>query len=245
MLKKIDGLPANVMGVSAEGTVTREDYESILIPLLKAEYDRGQRVRLLFQLGTKFLDYTPGAAWDDLKVGLKYLRLFERCAIVSDVEWIRTSSQFVGSFIPCPTHVFANAEFENAVAWLASPVTESSLKTEISENGILVLKPQGPLRREDFDHLAATVDPWLEVHHQLRGLVICFKHFPGWEDFGSFIEHFQFVKSHHRKVRKIALVVDGEIADLLSKFASHFVESEIKHFPFPQLEKAKEWAGSR
>ncbi len=244
MLKTINGLPANVIGVSAEGTVTRDDYETVLIPLLKAEYDRGHRVRLLFQLGANFSGYTPGAAWDDLKVGLKYLRLFERCAVVSDIGWIRTSSQFVGSFLPCPTRVFANAELETAVAWLASPVTESKLKVELSENGVLVLRPQGPLRREDFDHLAATVDPWLEVHHQLRGLVICIQHFPGWENIGSVIEHFQFVKSHHRKVRKIALAVDGALPDLISKLAAHFVEAEIKHFPYAESEQAKEWAGN-
>jgi hypothetical protein len=222
--------------------VTREDYEAILIPLLKAEYDRGHRVRLLFQLGANFSGYTLGAAWDDLKIGLKYLRLFERCAIVSDIGWIRTSTQFIGSFMPCPTRVFSNAELESAAAWLASPAVESKLKVEISDKGLLILRPQGPLRREDFEHLAATVDPWLEAHHQLPGLVICIQHFPGWENIGSFIEHVQFVNSHHRKVRKVALAVDGAIPDLLSKLATHFVEADIKHFPYNQFEKAKQWA---
>jgi hypothetical protein len=34
MIEIIDGLPANVLGVSAEGKITGSDYETVLIPAL-------------------------------------------------------------------------------------------------------------------------------------------------------------------------------------------------------------------
>jgi hypothetical protein len=244
MLKKMDGLSTNVIGISAEGTVTRSDYESTLIPLLDAEYDSGHRIRFLYLTGPTFTGFTPGAAWDDFKVGMKYLRIFERCAIVSDVEWIRKASQAFGSFIPCPTRVFGIAELENAKTWLASPTEVSNLKFDLSDDGLLVLRPHGPLCREDFENLATKVDPWLETHDHLRGLVIATQKFPGWENFGSLVQHVSFVNSHQQKVRKIALAADGILPQLVAQLAAHFIKAEIKHFSYAEFEKAKSWAST-
>jgi hypothetical protein len=242
MLTKIEGLPAKVIGVSAEGTVTQNDYESVLIPLLEEKHRKGERVRFLYQLAPSYSGFTAGAVWDDFKVGTKFLRLFEKCALVTDVAWIRNAIQLIGSFIPCPTKVFATIEYKDAVAWLESPSTESNLKFDLSDEGVLVLSPQGPLRREDFDSLASVVDPWIESHKQLQGVVVSVHKFPGWENFGSFIRHIEFVSSHHRKIRRIAIAADGSLPELMSKIAPHFVEAEVKQFPFDQKSEAVQWA---
>lgn len=242
MLKKIEGLSPKILGLQAEGTLTKSDYESVLMPMLEEEHRHGNRIRLLYQLGEGFTGITAGAAWDDFKVGLKYLRLFERCAIVTDIAWIRNATQFMGSFIPCPTRVFKNEEFQNAVAWLSLAEEKLNLKFSLAEDGVLVIKPHGPLRREDFDALANLVDPWIESHKKLQGVVISVEKFPGWENFGSFIRHFEFVSTHHRKVKRVALAVDGNLPEVMSKVASHFVEAEIKQFPFAKQEEAITWA---
>lgn len=241
MIKKIAALPSNIVGVSAEATLTHEDYESTLIPLLAEEHKRGHRIRFLYQFGPAFTGFTPGAAWDDFKVGMKYLRLFERCAIVSDKDWIQNATHLLGSLMPCPTRTFRNEEMADAVAWLASPLVESNLKFELTSDGILILRPHGPLSREDFENLATAADPWIEKHDHLLGMIVYIEKFPGWETVGSFIQHLKFVKSHHRKIRKVALVVDGALPEIASKLASHLVEAEIKHFPYAQFEEAKKW----
>lgn len=242
MLKKIENLPANVLGIRAEDKISKEDYETVLIPLLVDAHQRGERIRFLYQLGPEFSGFTVGAAMDDLKVGLKYFRLFSRCAVVSDSELMRNAAQFAGSLMPIPVQSFKNDQLKSAIDWLTSPELESSLKFELRDNGVLIVRPQRALSREDFDKLAAVVDPWIETHHQLNGFVICIKKFPGWENVGSLIHHFEFVKAHHRKVRRVALAVDGALPEIMSKLANHFVEAEIKHFSFENTEEAIKWA---
>ena len=75
--------------------------------------------------------------------------------------------------------------------------------------GILVLKPHAPLSKEDFAGVSAAVDAYLSDHAKLHGVLIHSKGFPGWENFGGFNAHMHFVRDHHKKVERVALV-DGQ-----------------------------------
>lgn len=68
------------------------------------------------------------------------------------------------------------------------------------------------MRVQDFDALALTADTWIEARGDLQGVVLHARGFPGWENFGSFLRHAQFVRDHHRKVIKVALSADGKLA---------------------------------
>ena len=39
---------------------------------------------------------TPGAAWKDVTLGLRALGLFDGCAVVSDIGWVREASRLAG-----------------------------------------------------------------------------------------------------------------------------------------------------
>jgi hypothetical protein len=242
MLKEMTNLPLGLVGVSAEGRVTGEDYEKVLTPALERARQSGKRIRFLYQWGSDFSEITPGAAMDDFRIGMKYLRLFERCAIVTDVDWILRATRFMAHLIPCPVKTFKNSELADAKEWLATSVMQSNLEFEMKSDGVLVIKPHGALRREDFDRLASVVDPWIETNHVLGGVAICVEKFPGWEDFGSFVQHFEVVKSHHRKVRRVAIAADGALPEIAAKLASHFIEAEVQQFPYEQAEAAVAWA---
>lgn len=56
------------------------------------------------------------------------------------------------------------------------------------------------------------------------------------------VRHLRFVRDHHRKVRRVALAVDGKLAELAQKLADHFVDAELKQFPYDQLDEAVAWA---
>ena len=242
MIERLTGLPAGIEGLRATGTVTREDYERVVVPLLEQARSEGRRLRFLYQIGPGFDGFTAGAAWEDLGVGLRHLRLFERCAIVSDVGWIRESSRLVGAFLPCPVKVFTNAQWQDAVAWLTAAVARPVAHRLLADMGVLVVEPDGPLRSEDFDALALTVDPWIEAHGELRGIVLHVREFPGWESLGSFFDHVRFVRDHHRAVRRVALCAGGALAALAPTLARHFVRAEVRHFDYDNLERAIAWA---
>jgi hypothetical protein len=106
---------------------------------------------------------------------------------------------------------------------------------------ILYLHPTGPLQKEDFARIAGIVDPHIEAKGGLAGLVLDVKAFPGWESLGAMAAHFKFVREHHRKVKKIAIVTDAKIGVLGEKLAAHFVAATIKHFPAGQVQAAEKW----
>jgi hypothetical protein len=46
------------------------------------------------------------------------------------------------------------------------------------DEGILIIRPRGPLQAADFTSLAAIVDPYIEAHGGLRGIIIEASSFP-------------------------------------------------------------------
>lgn len=110
-----------------------------------------------------------------------------------------------------------------------------------SENGILILQPHGALKKEDFVHAVEFINPFIEEHGGLNGIIIYTELFPGWENFSAFCSHLNFIKNHHKKIKKIALVTDSIIGNVGEKIASHFIAAEIKNFDFTDKEKAMDW----
>jgi hypothetical protein len=118
------------------------------------------------------------------------------------------------------------------------------LKHELrTEEGILIVRPEGPLSSDDFTHIAADVDAHLEAHGALNGLMIHARRFPGWEDLWAVMSHLKFVREHHRKIRRVAVVSDAAMLQVAPKIATHFVSAEIKQFPFEAEDAALAWLG--
>ena len=82
------------------------------------------------------------------------------------------------------------------------------------------------------------MDAYLADHSNIHGLLIHAKAFPGWESFAGFVAHIRFVKDHHQKVERVALVTDSPIARVAEALANHFTAAEIKYFPFADFETA-------
>jgi len=112
------------------------------------------------------------------------------------------------------------------------------------EAGVLLVQPGGPLSQDDFKSLAAVVDSYFLEAGSLNALIIHVETFPGWENFVGFVEHFRFVKDHHKSIGKVALVTDSKLAKHMPIFANHFVSAEISIFPYSELEAARAWSKS-
>ena len=108
-------------------------------------------------------------------------------------------------------------------------------------NRILTVSPEGKLEAEDFAQLAEVVDPFLEEHGPLRGLLIKAEAFPGWQDFAALISHLRFVKAHHTRIDRVAAVTDSGFLSVLPQVANHFVKAEVRHFPYQDRQIALDW----
>jgi len=109
------------------------------------------------------------------------------------------------------------------------------------ENAIAILEPQESLKKEDFEEAVKRIDPFIEEYGKLNGVIIYTESFPGWEDFAALSRHFVFVKNHHKKIRRLAFVTDSVVGSIAEHFTGHFVEAEIKAFPYGEMKEAKKW----
>ena len=116
MIKVIENMPAGTIGFEASGKVTDDDYETVLVPAVRAALEAGE-VRLLYVLpeGTQ---YSPGAMWADTKLWAGNLRGWKRVAIVSDADWLENAIKAFGWMMPGEVRIFDDDEVAAAKAWL-------------------------------------------------------------------------------------------------------------------------------
>ena len=109
------------------------------------------------------------------------------------------------------------------------------------DTGLLTLAPSGPLTAVDFAAVAADVDPWIQQHGELRGVLVHAKAFPGWEDFAAFLGHVGFVRTHVKKIRRVAIASDSTFLTLAPQIAGLFVHAEVRHFAYAEVDAAAAW----
>ena len=109
------------------------------------------------------------------------------------------------------------------------------------ETAIVVLEPEGTLSEEDFRRACAAVDPFIELHGELKGLVIHVHSFPGWDSFSAMISHLTFIRNHHRAIKRIAVTSDSHLGNVAETLGKHLISAQIRSFGFDQLAAAKHW----
>jgi hypothetical protein len=119
MLRVLEGLPSDVLGIEAIGNVTDDDYERVLIPAVQARRDAHEQLRFLYVLGEEFDGWSMGALWQDTKLGIKSARDWEKIAIVSDSDAVHHAVKAFGWMIPGEVRVFDDDELDDAKEWVA------------------------------------------------------------------------------------------------------------------------------
>ena len=242
MMTLLEGYPDSVLAVEGQGTITAEDYQQVLLPAMSERLSRHPRLRLLYLMGDEFEGFTAGAAWEDSKVGMKHFTHFERVAFVTDTDWMRRAVRGFGCALPGEVRVYETDDLDDASAWIQEAGDPGELEFELDEAaGILTLRPRDELEAGDFDRLAATVDPWLAEHGELKGLLVSTESFPGWDDMAALFGHLGFVKAHHRQVHRVALVTDSRFLGALPRIGNLLVKAEVRQFPFNEEVAARAW----
>ena len=121
MIRVLDGLPENVLGVEAIGKVTDEDYETVLAPAVAEKLAAHDPIRCVYVLGDDFEGLTLGAMWEDAKIGEQDLRHWEeRIAVVTDRDWVVHAVKAFGWMIPGQVRGFGLGELDDATAWASA-----------------------------------------------------------------------------------------------------------------------------
>jgi hypothetical protein len=114
MLELIEGLPGNVVGITVSGRLTMQDCQDVLVPAMQKSLKRHEKIRLYYELNSRF----PGAAWDELDLGLEHASRCERVAIVTDIGWVRLTVKALRFLIPSEIRVFPTDQADEGRAWI-------------------------------------------------------------------------------------------------------------------------------
>lgn len=118
MIEHIDELEDGVIGISAVGRFTIEDYTSMLQPELEKLATRHEKLRLLLFLGPRFTGFGDGA-WGDLTDDICHTH-FHKGAVVTDDGHIRNGLNVLKWVLHGDVRTFRNDEYDEATCWVAS-----------------------------------------------------------------------------------------------------------------------------
>jgi hypothetical protein len=118
MIEVLEGFPGNVIAIAGRGRITKADYENVLVPAVEQALKQYDKIRIYYEIGTDFQGIDPGAAWEDLKVGMEHLSRWDRAAVVTDVEWIGTTMKVFGFMLPIEIKLFPLSQVAEARGWI-------------------------------------------------------------------------------------------------------------------------------
>ncbi|WP_420751700.1 STAS/SEC14 domain-containing protein [Rhodococcus sp. O3] len=118
MLEPIRDLPDGVLGFEAVGRIEASDYENVLMPAIREVCDQGGKIRIVLVF-ERFDGLSPGAMWDDFRLGAEHVTRWERIALVTDLDWMITVVSLFGWLTPGEFKRFPLSERDAAIAWAA------------------------------------------------------------------------------------------------------------------------------
>jgi len=117
---------------------------------------------------------------------------------------------------------------------------KTMIEMKSTDSKVVILKATGKLQYDHFKRITPRVDSLIKKHKTISFL-IDLTDFEGWEDKKTAEEHFTFVKEHHHKVDRVALISDHIWQQWLGGFANVFMHPKIKTFEPDERKQAEKW----
>ncbi|WP_430734759.1 STAS/SEC14 domain-containing protein [Halodesulfovibrio aestuarii] len=117
MLKLLEGFDDTTLAVEAQGEITRQDYEDVIIPRVKEILKTYEKVNCFMHF-TEGTEYSTGAMATDAVFGIRHLFSWNRIAIVTDIHWIHKAAGYLLPMMPFEAKLFVEDEYELAKKWL-------------------------------------------------------------------------------------------------------------------------------
>ncbi|MCA9470272.1 MAG: STAS/SEC14 domain-containing protein [Nitrospira sp.] len=105
-----------VLIVHVRGKLTKADYERF-VPEFERLIRQQGTLRVLFDM-MDFHGWEAGAAWEDLKFGIKHFSDIERLAMIGEKKWQRGMAAFCKPFTKATIRYFDHAVTAEARQWL-------------------------------------------------------------------------------------------------------------------------------
>jgi len=115
----MNDVPENVAAFRATGHVNKEDYDTVLIPVVDALVKKQDKINFMLVLDTELKNFTMGAFLKDMGVGLKHFTKWHKMAIVSESGPVNTFTDLFSYVAPGEAKGFTHAELKEAIDWVS------------------------------------------------------------------------------------------------------------------------------
>jgi hypothetical protein len=119
MINFINHLPEKVIGIEVTSDITKEEYDVKVVPKMNELANTQGEINYLIVLKTDISAFDAGVWWDDFKMALNHFTKWDKVAIVTDHEMIKTVTHLFGFAFPGEHKTFKLAEYENALTWVS------------------------------------------------------------------------------------------------------------------------------
>ncbi|AWH85719.1 STAS/SEC14 domain-containing protein [Flavobacterium album] len=118
MIIQIPDLPNNMAGFRADGEVTKEDFEIVKLQVSNLVEKTG-KLNYMLVLDTSPAEFTIGAWLQDALLGIQNITKWNRAAIVSDSDAVKTFTDVFSKVMPGEFRGYRHSEFDRAVEWVS------------------------------------------------------------------------------------------------------------------------------
>ncbi len=117
--------PASVVAVEVVGKLEKADYDSVLLPAIQHQIEGSGEIRCVWVFGDKYEGLTVGAIEGDAKLYIgelvhRNLSNWKRCAVVTNLDWLRHSIEIFRFMIPGEVAVYEVTQTQAAIEWAAA-----------------------------------------------------------------------------------------------------------------------------
>jgi hypothetical protein len=120
MIKFIENLPADVVGVELTEEITKEEYDSTVVPKMTELAKQVGEINYLVVLKSSISQLEAGVWWDDFKMAFSHFKKWHKIAIISDQSTIRTLTDIFGFAYPGESKTFDLDQYNKAVSWVST-----------------------------------------------------------------------------------------------------------------------------
>lgn len=123
MIAVLRDLPHNVIGFSASGEVTTDDFQQVLKPEVESFLKTNTDLNYIFELNTELKNFSAGAWFQDAMLGIKHLTSWKRSAIITDEDNISRFTDLFSKIMPGEFRAFPHLHKGEAIKWVSGDLT--------------------------------------------------------------------------------------------------------------------------
>ncbi|MEM8731642.1 MAG: STAS/SEC14 domain-containing protein [Pseudomonadota bacterium] len=216
----------NILDITLSGIISREDYETVLIPAIDHALEEHDGIRALVRIDDG-VDYTMGALSEDTRMGLKHWRGFERLAILGGAGWVSKMATAVSIMMPCPVMHFQPGEGDDALRWLQESL--GSIHQIDLGGGVLHVKLLGKLDPSIYAAETEQLDAFIRDNERMR-VLLDLREFDGWQGLAAVAEHLKLIRDHHARIDKLAIVGQQGWEKMAARIGRSILGASLEYF---------------